>query len=132
MKELARRKVLSVLLSLAMLCGLMATTAFASGAGDSTSSLEAGSVDAASGTYKIYDQTDMDAFVTYVNAGRNTAGVTFVIDGTGKAYDVTSVIAVPAIASYSTSSPYVSGGTGFRGVFDGGGNTIDVTLSTSE
>lgn len=131
MKAAIRKKTLSVLLCAAMLCSLMVTTAFASGATDSTSTLKAGSADATGGTYKIYDQTDMDAFVAYVNAGRNTAGVTFEIDGTGKTYNVTSVIAVPTISSYSTSSPYVSGGTGFRGVFDGKGNAINVTLSTS-
>lgn len=110
----------------------MVTTAFASSASDSTTTLYGSANDAESGTYVIYDQDDMDAFVSYVNAGRNTAGVTFVISGTGNTYNVTSVIAAPTtVSSYSTNSPYISSGVGFRGTFDGENNTINVTLNTS-
>ena len=109
----------------------MVTMASASSDSNSTSTLYSTGTSATSGTYFINDQDDMDAFVSYVNAGRNTAGVTFEISGTGNTYSVTSVIAAPTtVSSYSTNSPYISSGTGFRGIFDGGNNTISVTLST--
>lgn len=115
-----------------MLCSIAVTTASASDYSDSVHTLYNAGTAVSSGTYVIYDQDDMDAFVSYVNAGRNTSGVTFKIDGTGKTYTVTSEIAVPTISSNATtSSPYVSGGTGFAGVFDGNGNTLSVTISTT-
>lgn len=75
----------------------------------------------------------MNNFVSYVNAGRNTYGVTFEIDDSvSSVLNVTSVIAPPTtVSSASTSSPYISSGTGFQGTFDGNGKTINETISTS-
>lgn len=142
--KLSKKKVLSAVMSLAVILCMMPSLAFADGTTASISTLVSRSgddvtvTDAASGsTYTIASQTEMTNFIDYVNNGGNTNNVTFTVTplADGAAYSVSSVIAPVAAANVtnaSTNSPAIADSVaGFEGTFDGGGSTFDLSISTS-
>lgn len=142
--KLSKKKVLSAVMSLAVVLCMMPSLAFADGTTASISTLVSRSgddvtvTDAASGsTYTIASQTEMTNFIDYVNNGGNTNNVTFTVTplADGAAYSVSSVIAPVAAANVtnaSTNSPAIADSVaGFEGTFDGGGSTFDLSISTS-
>ena len=137
-----KNRLLSIVISVVMVIAMMPAMAFADD--DTASSFPSistiGTGTAVNGyTYSISSQAEMDTFVSYVNSGRNTAGVTFKVTGsadnedTSVSYSVSEVIAKDAtVTSASTNSPTIADTvTGFAGVFDGGGYTFNLSISTS-
>lgn len=119
-----RRKILSVLLTLAMLCSLTVTTAFA------TNGTWAGSGSEAD-PYQIADAADLTALAAGVAGGNNYGGKYFKVTASFTTASGWTGIGNPAFASYSTNSPYVTGGTGFAGTLYCEGTTQTITVNRS-
>jgi hypothetical protein len=128
------RKLLSVLVSLAMITALfsgLGITASAAPSGDWTDS---GNYDiswytAGQSAYTLSDAGDLAGLAYLVNNGTDTfIGDTITLSITESSLDLSAHYWIPigtaTIGSASTSSPQVTAGNGFAGTFNGGGYTI--------
>lgn len=122
------KKVISLFLTLSMLCGLMVTSASATGGTWSGSG-------SAADPYLIADAADLTTLATNVNAGNSYASTYFKVIADITAASTWAGIGKPAITNAATNSPYVSGGTGFAGILYSEGTaktiTVDRTASVS-
>ncbi len=132
-----KRKMLSIIMTAAMITTLFAGMTITASAYDGTASsliISPGNyTEVFSGNYSISNQTDMEALAGYVEAGKNTTNVTFTLTTSFELDSTWTGIGDPDIQSASTSSPYVDSGNGFDGILDGNNKTITLhSLSISE
>jgi hypothetical protein len=127
-KQRNTRKLLSVLVSLAMIATLFSGLGITASAADYTMTAVWNSgtpnVPASGDTVSIANATEMGFFQQYVNGDYATAQITFYLTQNIALTGTWTPVGNADIESASTSSPQVEDGNGFAGNFNGGGYTI--------